>query len=70
MNTYIIHSVTLGISDYEDPELVGVPVLRVHGTVNGIEFCLPPENLKDVLSIADYDRIEKMIRKLKNQKED
>lgn len=57
-------SVSLAVSDLEDPDGVMEPVLRVHGLVRGYEFCLPVENAMLILDETQQASVKRMIAKL------
>ena len=60
--------VVLAISDLEDPDIVGEPIIRVQGEVGGTDVSLPLETAKHILNEEQMARVEKMIGKLSNWK--
>lgn len=57
-------SVVVAISEFEDPELIKEPVLRVHGRTHGLEWSLPLANAALILTPEQQLQVHKMCYKL------
>jgi hypothetical protein len=57
-------SVVVAINEHEDSDIVGKPVLRIYGKVNGHEWSLPTHNAMLLLTPEQKERLKKMIEKL------